>query len=267
MAHEAMATTFKVTLVHDDPVYARQAGEALWAELDRIEGRLSRFVDTSDVARVNRLEPGQETAVQLDTFDCLRIALDVQRQTRGAFDVAYGSAGPWSETPRIALVDESHSVRALEGGLRLDLGAIGKGFALDRMAAILADWDIPAAMLAASTSTLLAVGSPPGVAGWPITFGPDDRLEKAELKNRAFSGSGTAVHGAHIIDPRTQRPAEGRFRTWAGAPTAAVADALSTAFMVMTEAEIRNYCRRHPEVSAYLLAGPASGLVSVAAER
>jgi thiamine biosynthesis lipoprotein len=246
-----MATTFKVTLVHDDAAYARQAGAAALAELDRIEGCLSRFVQSSDVARINRLGRGEHTAVQSDSLDCLRIALEVQRETGGAFDAAYGSRGAWSAQPRFALDEAGHCVRALCEGLHLDLGGIGKGFALDRMAALLADWDVPAALLAASTSTVLAIGSPPGEAGWPIAFGPDEKPRRVHLKDRAFSGSGTAVKGGHIIDPRTQQPASGRFRAWAGAATAAVSDALSTAFMVLTEAEIRDYCRRHPEVSAW----------------
>jgi thiamine biosynthesis lipoprotein len=246
-----MATTFKVTLAHGDAAYARQAGAAAWAELDRIEGLLSRFTQSSDISRINGLERGQETAVQLDTFDCLRTALEVQRETGGAFDVAYGSRGPWSARPRFELDEASHTVRVLDAGVRLDLGGIGKGFALDRMAALLADWDIAAALLAASTSTVLAIGSPAGEEGWPIVFGPDEKPQRLRLKDRAFSGSGTAVRGSHIIDPRTRQPASGPLRAWAGAPTAAVADALSTAFMVMSEAEVRDHCRLHPEITAW----------------
>jgi len=261
-----MATAFRLTLVHADPGYARQAGGAALAELDRIEARLSRYVETSDISRINRLERGQETVVQLDTFECLRIALELQQETGGAFDVAYGSPGPWSAGPRFELHAATHAVRVLADGVRLDLGGIGKGFALDRMAAILADWDIPAALLAASTSTLLAVGSPPGEDGWPIAFGPEANPQRVRLKNRAFSGSGTAVKGSHIVDPRTKQPAKGRLRAWAGALTGAVSDALSTAFMVMAEAEIRDYCRRHPEVSAYWLASESAALSTAAAE-
>ncbi len=249
--HEAMASTFKLTLVHADPRYARQAAAALAGELDRIEARLSRFIESSDVARINRLDRGQETRVQSDTFDCLRIALEVERDTNGAFDVAFGSRGPRPSGPRFELDEAVRAVRVLADGVRLDLGGIGKGFALDRMAALLADWDIAAAFLAASTSTVLAVGTPPGETGWPITFGPERSPRTLRLANRAFSGSGTAIKGNHIIDPRTRQPARGPRRAWAGAPTGAVSDALSTAFMILTEAQTRDYCRRHPEVSAW----------------
>jgi len=264
LAHEAMATTFKLTVAHADPVYARQACAEAFAEIDRIEGRLSRYVQSSDISRINRLGQGQSTAVQLDAFECLRIALEVQRETRGAFDAAYGSR-PEKVTgtfclkgPRFDLNEQDHTVRVLADGVRLDLGGIGKGFALDRMAALLADWEIGSALLAASTSTLLALGPPSGQSGWPITFGPEHDLQRLVLCNRALSGSGTAVKGSHIIDPRTGRPVEDRVGAWAGAPCAAAADALSTAFLVMTEGEIHDYCCRHPEVSAHVLKSPSA---------
>jgi thiamine biosynthesis lipoprotein len=251
-----MATTFKVTLAHGDAAYARQAGAAALAELDRIEGLLSRFVDSSDISRINGLARGHGTLVHLDTFDCLRIALDVYRETGGAFDVAYGSRGPWSAGPRFELDQTSPTVRVLDVGVRLDLGGIGKGFALDRMAALLADWDIAAALLAASTSTVLATGAPPGEEGWPVVFGPEEKPQTLRLKDRALSGSGTAVQGSHIIDPRTGRPASGPLRAWSSAPTAAMADALSTAFMVMSETEVRDLCGRRPEIASWRQESP-----------
>ncbi len=264
LVHEAMATAFKVTVVHDDAAYARQAAGAVLAELDRIDGRLSRFVDSSDVSRINRLRSGQSTRVHLDTFDCLRIALEVQEATGGAFDVAYASRTPASRGPRFTLDGDGPAVRVLAEGVRLDLGGIGKGFALDRMAALLADWEVPAALLAASTSTLLGMGDPPGEEGWPVSFGPEHDLHKARLKGRAFSASGSGVRGEHVVDPRTGRPAMQRLRAWSGAPAAAEADALSTAFLVLSDAEIRDFCRRRPDVSACLLDSPSAPVVTIA---
>lgn len=265
LVHDAMATTFKATLVHGDSVYARQAAAAAWVELDLLESLLSRFVQSSDISRINGLERGQATVVQLDTFDCLRIALELHRETGGTFDVAYGSHGPRSERPRFELDKSRHTVRVLADGVRLDLGAIGKGFALDRMAAILADWGVDASLLAASTSTVLATGSPVGGDGWPIAFGSEETPQRIRLKGRAFSGSGTGVRGSHIIDPRTGRPATGPFRAWTLAPSAAVADALSTAFMVMSETEVREYCGRHPEITGWRQQSPQDAVREQAA--
>ncbi|MBT3468513.1 MAG: hypothetical protein HN467_04230, partial [Opitutae bacterium] len=75
--------------------------------------------------------------------------------------------------------------------------------------------------------------------------------ESLWLTREAMSGSGTAVKGAHVLDPRTARPAETESRTWARAPSAALADALSTAFMVFSPQEVDEYCREHPGILAY----------------
>lgn len=266
LRHEAMATTFTIVIAQAEPAYARQAAAAAFAELDRIEGCLSRFVQSSDVFRINRLAPGQTTVVQLDTFECLRISLELQQATRGAFDVTFASAGPLTTEPRLVLSAEHHTVGVLADGVRVDLGGIGKGFALDRMAALLADWDIEHALLAASSSTVLALGPPPGECGWPASVGPDHERRHLKLVRRALSGSGTAVQGPHIIDPRTGQPASEWTRAWAGAPTAALADALSTALMVMSESEIRACCCDWPEISAYVLRRPRDPLLAIAEE-
>ncbi len=254
---------FQITVVEPDPVYAGQAAAAALAQLERVENRLSRYVETSDIFRINRLAPGQVTTVHPDTFQCLRIALEVQAATGGAFDVAYASAVRPDDGPPIELIEPGCVVRVLADGVRLDLGAIGKGFALDRMAALLAQWDIGTALLSASTSTVLALDPPPGERGWPIHVGTDHAPRRFWLANQAIGASGTAVRGAHIIDPRTGRPAEGKFRAWAVAPTAAEADALSTAFMVMADSEVDDYCRRHPGISAHLLHTPTGELVTL----
>lgn len=257
---DAMATRFKITIVHHDASYARRAAAAALAELAQIEGRLSRFLEGSDVFRANRLAPGQSTRLHLDTFHCLETALDIARQTRGAFDVAYASAVPAAQGPRFELNPADRAIRILAPGTRLDLGGIGKGFALDRMAALLADWEIASALLAASSSTMLALEAPPGEPGWKIRFGSDHAPRDLWLAGRAFSASGRSAKGSHIIDPRTGQAATHWLRTWAMAPNAATADALSTAFLVMPEREIRAYCRRHPNVSAYALPSAEAAL-------
>ncbi|MCR4416072.1 MAG: FAD:protein FMN transferase, partial [Thermoguttaceae bacterium] len=252
-----------VAVVHDDPAYARQAVAATFAELDLIEGRLSRFVESSDVFRINRLGRGQATVVHPDTWACLRIAREVEAATHGAFDAGYASRAAHREGPVYEIEADRPVVRVLVDGLCLDLGGIGKGFALDRMAALLADWEVTSALLSASTSTVLALDPPPGERGWPVHLGPDRGGRRLLLSGRAVSGSGVGVKGAHIIDPRTGRPAQGIVRAWAAAPTAAEADALSTAFLVLGPEGTREYCRRHPGVAAHLQLGENSGLVTL----
>jgi FAD:protein FMN transferase len=260
---QAMATTFKITIAQAEPVYAKQAAQAAFAELEGIEGRLSRYIESSDISRVNRLQAGASTWVHSDTYACLQVALAVQGDTGGAFDVAYGSAGSAAAGPRWELDSETHRVRVLQDGVRLDLGGIGKGFALDRLAALLADWDIDSALLCASTSTLLALDAPAGEPGWAVSLGPEHARRRFPLVRRSLSGSGTSVKGRHIIDPRTRQPADRRLAAWALAPHGAISDALSTAFLIMTEDEIRAYCRRHAEASAYLWRSENESLVCI----
>lgn len=233
-----MAATFRLVIADEDAAYARQAAAEAFAELDRIEARLSRFAEGSDIWRINRLRAGEAAFVQHDTLECLRLAEQVRLATAGAFNIAYAS--PCHAAPQRFILDEaSHTLRVLGEGVRLDLGGIGKGFALDRMAALLREWETASVLLCASTSTLLALDPPRGEEGWAVEFGPDDAPQRLMLANLALSASGLGARGSHIVDPRTGRPAESRRRAWAIAPTAALADALSTALLVMTDAELR----------------------------
>lgn len=261
--HEAMATVFAITIVGDDRRYARQATQAAFEELDRIEGRLSRYVDNSDISRVNHLAAGQMSVVHPDTYDCLRIALEAQRATGGAFDVAYASRTRSGKSPPFRLNAETHSVEVTTKRILLDLGGIGKGFALDRMAELLKDWELESVLLAASTSTVLAGKPPPGIAGWPVSIGAEQDTRQLRLSHRAVSGSGTAVRGRHIVKPQTVLPVNRRFRAWASASTAAMADALSTAFMLMRIEQIRECCRRQPRVDAFLMESSSGPLLAV----
>lgn len=244
--HEAMAATFSVEVAHADARYARQAVAAAFAELDMLEGQLSRFVEGSDVWRLNRLRRGETAVVALDTFRCLAASLQVQQRTHGAFDVTYASAAGSNPSERLRLAPAGCRVGILVDGVRIDLGGIGKGYALDRMAAVLEQWDVTAARLAASTSTILALDAPPGEPGWIVVLGPAGRRRHVALRYAALSTSGTGEKGRHVADPRTGRPAEGT-RAWARAATATLADALSTAFLAMTPRQITQCCRQWPE--------------------
>lgn len=253
---EAMATEFDITIAGRPERAARQAAEAALAELPLLEQELSHFIENSDVSRISRLPSGGSTVVSPETFECLRIALEMQRRTGGAFDVTYRSKAGGMGAERIRLDASKISVHVLFDGVQVDLGGIGKGFALDHMARILGDWGVENALLRASHSTILATGPPPGEIGWPMAFGPKSQRIEFPLVNRALGASGTAIKGEHIVDPSTGRPAAGRFRSWSLAPTGAEADALSTAFMVMTPQAIRETLLRWPEYKAWYETAP-----------
>lgn len=241
--HEAMATTFSVEAVHREPLYARQAIAAAFAELDVLETQLSRFVEGSDVWRINRMRRGEATVVALDTFRCLSAALQIQQRTGGAFDVTYASAPGSKPMERLRLISPGCTVGVLADGVQADLGGIGKGYALDMMAAVLQEWEVTTVRLAASTSTILALDRPPNEPGWAVAFGPEHEQHRLMLSHAALSGSGIGVKGHHVADPHMQQPARQRERAWARAATATEADALSTAFLVMTAERVAQYCR------------------------
>ncbi|MHC4168861.1 MAG: FAD:protein FMN transferase [Planctomycetota bacterium] len=277
-SHEAMATTFELLVVHDDERYARQAATAAFDEVDRLERELSRYVENSDVARINNLPVGKPLLLGLETFECLKISARVYAETDGAFDITIGSVLQcWRRkdgTPRtpsaeeldlarrrtgtdlLHLDEDEHTVELSASPVLVDLGGVGKGFAVDRVAELLRDWSIETALISGGYSSVLALDAPPGTNGWPLTLSnPADRSEilaRPHLRRGALSGSGVRK-GDHIINPRTGRPASGKLAAWSGAPDAASADALSTAFMIMAPEEIERYCAHHRDTRAMVI--------------
>lgn len=261
--HEAMATHFEVTIAGHGESYARQAAAEAFRALDRLEGELSLFVESSDIARANRLEQGASAAIGDDALQCLLIAAGVAESTGRAFDPAYGSEpepGLPGGGPAFTLDPAAHALTSRSARLRLDLGAVGKGYALDRMGEVLGDWGVSSACLNSGGSTALALEAPPGAAGWPVGLGEGARRRELILRRGALSGSGVAVKGSHLVDPRTGAPARRTLRAWASAPTGALADALSTAFFVMADAEVAAFCAQHGEAGAAL--AQADGTIS-----
>lgn len=263
---EAMATTFELIIVHEEVEYAAQAAEAVFTEIARLEDELSRFRHTSDIWRLSQLHTGESLCVSLAVWDCLTLAKSMWEETAGAFDITIGPLMHlWRdaegnlrepEPERLARARQSIGSQLFdldEDGLRVtvnadrmvfDLGAVGKGYALDQAANILQDWSISSAFLNAGDSTLLALGTPPDESGWQVTLA--DGAHALTLTERALSGSGFQVKGAHIMNPRTLHPMPVQERrSYALAPSAALSDALSTAFMIMSEKEVKTLCSRY----------------------
>lgn len=258
--HEAMATYFEITIADQSADYARQACAAAWRELDRLESELSRYVESSDISRSNRLARGETIPIGEDALQCLLIAAAISLATRRAFDPAYASqraADAAPDAPVFTLDPDAHTLTSQAARLHLDLGAVGKGYALDCLAAVMGEWAITAASLNSGGSTVLALTPPAGGASWPTGLGEGAAHRTLPLAHAALSGSGVAVKGAHLIDPRRGGPARRAQRVWALAPTAAVADALSTAFFVWGDEEVAAFCLAHPEVGGAVT--PARG--------
>ncbi len=243
VARDAMATRFEVRATAGDPNYVDQAAAAAFEVLDALQRAFSRFIAASDVSAVGRLAPGETARVEIDTLRCLQVAEGMRRATAGAFDVSLGTAGEGG----LVLDPDAVAVGVAHDGVRLDLGGIGKGYALDRMAEVLADWGVADALVHGGWSTALAGGSGPEGAPWTVALrhpdGAGRPLGRVTLGNRAVAGSGRADE--HVVDPRTGRRMIGRAASWALAPTAAEADALSTALLVLAPDEIEAFFVAH----------------------
>jgi thiamine biosynthesis lipoprotein len=288
-----MATQFEVVLPWATPRADAAAADALDL-IDRLEAQLTVYRDTSEVSRLNRLAALAPVPVEAGLFDLLTLAARITEETGGAFDV---TAGPlikaWGFFHRqgrvpdddelaaarqrvgmrhVALEPQGRRVRFARPGIDINLGSIGKGYALDRVAVRLRDrWRVTCGLLDGGTSSLLALGTPPGEPdGWLVGLkhpAGSRRLAAVRLRGRALAVSGSTYQHfdynsrklGHLLDPRSGRPAEGVALAAALAPTAAAADALATAFYVLGPAAARAYCDAHPDVAAVLLAdGPGA---------
>jgi thiamine biosynthesis lipoprotein len=298
-SRRAMATTFQVLLPFDTP-HADEAASAALDEIDRLEAQLTIYRDTSEMTRLNRLAGYAPLRVEDGLFELLCEAKTIHEETGGAHDINAGQLvrawGFYKGPPRVPSPDEltqamersgmrhvvlersERTVRYLRHGIEINLGSIGKGYALDRAASLLRnEYDIRSALLHGGHSSVYAIGSAPGQPrGWPIglrhPWDAERRMGTVWLRDEALGTSaGTFKHLfhegrrlGHLLDPRTGWPAEGIASSTVVAPNAAKADALATAFFILGVEGSRAYCDIHPEISAVLLPeGREAALVTI----
>jgi thiamine biosynthesis lipoprotein len=237
-SHPAMKTVFEIHLITDDAVLAKNVALDCWQRLDAIEASLNRHLPGSEVWQINHLTSGQSLIVGDDCYQCLRLAQSLVEPTGGLFDVSLGrliehrktsAEGPLPElTGQLTLDPDLPQVHCLESGREIDLGGIGKGYALDEIARLCREWGISGGLVRAGASTQLAFGKTP----WRITLRNDEHSHDVRLFNRALSASGTAIQGSHIVSPLGTETPYARQRVWVLANSAAVADAFSTAALL-----------------------------------
>ena len=250
--HNAMATQFQVRIAGEENTYAAQTAQAAFALVDELESKLSRFRANSEISQIAQLAPGGKIRLTRPVFDCLRLAQKMEFATRGAFSVTASALKNQPTKPLWALVEKEFTLRCDSGRLEFDLGAIGKGFALDRMAEVLREWSCLTFLLIAGGSSVLAGDAPAGTTGWDCGLGENNSTRRHWLANSSLSGSGLAVKGEHIFDPRTGLACSRRHRAWAFTTSAAESDALSTACMILDETEILDVVKRNADWLVFL---------------
>ncbi len=267
-SHEAMHTNFAIFIQDDRGTYSGRAARAAFNEIDKLEAQLSKFIENSDVSRINNLSPGDSELVDIDTFKCLQIAQEAKILSNGAFDITLGDVfQAWkNKEPEKAkaLFDakqtgqplefdpEAYTVTVLKDGVTIDLGGIGKGYAIDKIAEVLKEWGIKKALIHGGSSSVLALDPPKNSPGWPITLShPEtgETVDRLNLANEVISCSGMR-YGRHIINPETGIPVTDRQLCWLRTKqTAALADALSTAVMIMPEDDVKLLIESVPDIS------------------
>ncbi len=291
LEHQAMGTGFTIILYgptrESDPEALRGYALEAFAAIDALEQEISTWRADSATSRVNRHAAERPVAVPRSLLLLLRQSKEVYRDTDGAFDVTVGPIlalwGKYAHRPcdpspgelagalakvgldKVKSDESAGTVRFTVAGMRLDFGGIGKGLALDRAAGVLRARGVTSALLHGGTSSIVAVGAPPGHKGWEVHLGPFDdrypRIETVFIRDESLSSSSAYEKPlakrenkrSHIFDPRTGRPVAGVLSASAIAPTGLESDALSTAFYVMGRDRTETYCRAHPDVRAIVV--------------
>jgi thiamine biosynthesis lipoprotein len=298
VACHAMATRFEIVLHGEKPSALRAAGEEALREIEQLEAQLSLFRVSSEIAHLNARAASGPVRVTPSLFALLQQAQKLSEESGGAFDVTvaplvrcWGFMGGEGRLPR---PDEVAAARAKVGmalvqlnpanltvqfareGVMLDLGAIGKGYAVERAAEVLREAGVTNALVHGGTSTVQALGAPPGEEYWKIAIEtpspapdtPSVLLATVPLKEEAMSVSGMRgnyfqVGGrtyGHIIDPRTGEPALGAVLAAVVLPSATETDALSTALLTLGDAGHDVIARLRPGMRTLVVSESAGQL-------
>ena len=220
--------------------------EATFSEIERIESILSTYRDRSELSRLNREASPRPLRVSRTLWDALSRAVRLSRASSGAFDPTFASPPRSRGFDRIHMHPRTRSVR-LDPGTIVRLDAFAKGYALDRAAALLRAKGVDSALLNFG-GQILALGSPPKASAWPVDLAPPDcpprgdpRISPARcgrpslklfLKDASISTSGSSEQGDHIVDPATGGRVRRKSSLAVVSPSAADADAWSTALFV-----------------------------------
>ncbi len=277
-----MGTVLELTLCADDPAPLRQQFDPLFTTATHLDTLLTTYNPTSPVSRLNAAAGQGPFTVPPEVSDLLTRSLHHTKVTRGTFDVTIGPLmGLWREAERRQTVPTRKELRkvrrrigsaqvgllpphsvVLKPGMALDLGGIGKGYALDQLQQQLTRQHIQHALLDFGQSSLWALGAPPDAPGWRILLQHSNgtHVGVLTLRDQALSISASMSQVfeikrrryGHMIDPRTGQPLRRDLLACVIAPTATQAEALSKALLILGEHEGIALLRRVPGVEGML---------------
>ena len=258
--HEAMKTTFvlRIPLVYADLPLASISMEC-FDRLEQLEAQLSRYALGSEIQQINHMQAGDRLYLSQDSYQCIRIANQVQLDSKGAFDITLGKliehhkqaltspqpnlSGHWIIDPQFPQIE------CIQVGREMDLGGIGKGYALDEIKKILNGWEIQEAVISAGASTQIAMGE----QFVDFELLGDQTSKRIALKQMALSSSGVGIQAAHIVSPNELSTRTSFKRVWCVAQSASLADAWSTAAMLMPASQVIHSLHAQEELQAFVL--------------
>ena len=258
-----MGTVFEIVAYGESVAQASDAVEQALQEVVRLDGVMSDYKPDSALSRLNHSSHSQPASVPPDLYRVIAEALQYSRLSAGKFDVTVGpQVNLWKAAIRGGHPPssaEEEKVRACVGYQKVellppdrvlfhspctqvDLGGIGKGYALDRAAAVLRRHGISRALLDAGGSSLVAMGAPPGQAGWLVHLrDPSNRLDPVVMLSDSSVSTSEQTPpsllspkaAGHIIDPDNGEPVRTGFAVSAVAATGTASDALSTTMLLI----------------------------------
>jgi thiamine biosynthesis lipoprotein len=292
-----MATRFEILLHGQNAAALRAAGEEALDEVERLEAQLSLYRPGSEIARVNAQAALRPVGVSPPVFQLLRHAQQLHRECGGAFDITIGplvrcwgfmdGTGHLPDPAELALARElvgmrhvildgdDFSVRFDRQGVMIDLGAIGKGYAVDCAARTLREAGVASALIHGGTSTTCAIGHPPDAEDWMVAVAASPEsgaptrppLATVRLRDDALSVSagwgkffeaGGRIYG-HVLDPRTGEPVANAVLAAVVLPSATESDALSTALLVAGAGGERGIAELRPGMRTLLATSQGAG--------
>ena len=297
LACQAMATRFEMVLHGDNPTALRAAGEEAVNEIEKLEDQLSLYRAWTEIAHLNARAADEPVKVSPPVFALLKQARALSLETGGAFDITIAPLvrcwGFMHGSGRVPAAEQLAEARARVGmglvefheanstvrfsrpGVMLDLGAIGKGYAIDRALVALREAGVTSGLIHGGTSTIYALGNPPDADFWqvaierpPNSAGLSDFPETVALRDeslsvsavwaKAFEAQGKSF--GHLIDPRTGEPVSDAVLAAVILPSATETDALSTALLVGAGAVHERLAQSRPAIRTLLVLKTGNGL-------
>jgi len=282
-----MGTYMMATVYAPDEESGRRAIAAAFARVEEIEAATSHYRETSDISKLIAAAGGPPMPVSRDLWAVLRRSAEVSAETDGAFDPTIGPLmALWKKTWRkgkapseaetaaakalvdwraVRLAPDAPQAQLLKKGMSLDLGGIGKGYAVDQALAVLRERRIPAALVDMG-GNVAAYGAPPERPAWLVGIRDPSRPGKILPKPLKLLNQGVATSGdyeqfgtvagrrySHILDPRTGKPLEGMTSVTVVAKDGTTADGYSTALSVLGPEKALAFAEKRPGVEVMIV--------------